>query len=125
MTVSKAKSAKITGSGFRAIAWVLLLAFTLQSFITQVHIHGTIGGGAAAVETLGSGLSHSKNPAQNDTSDCPLCQAITHAGAFSAPSAPVLALPVSLAETAAPILLAGAIGTISPHPWHSRAPPRS
>jgi hypothetical protein len=104
----------------------VLLAFTLQSFVTQVHIHGSFGGGAAAaVEALASGLSHSKSPTQNGTGDCPFCQAIAHAGAFSTPSAPALALPNRLAETAAPILLAAAISPIRPHPWQSRAPPRS
>jgi len=125
MTVSKAKSAKATGSSFRSIAWVVLLAFTLQSFITQVHIHGAFAGGTPAIETLASGSAHSKVPVQNGTGDCPFCQAITHAGAFSASSPPALALPVSLAATAAPNLPAGTIGTISPHPWQSRAPPRS
>ena len=125
MTVSEAKSAGATGSRFRAIAWILLVAFTLQSFVTQVHIHGTFGGGAAGVETLANGLSQGKSPTRNGTGDCPFCQAITHAGAFSAPSPPALILPVSLPQTAAPIFPAGTSGAIWPPPWQSRAPPRS
>jgi hypothetical protein len=125
MTVSKPKSAKRAAPGFRAIAWVVLLAFTLQSFVTQVHIHGAFSAGAPAVEKLAGGSSHSKAPAQNSTSDCPFCQAITHAGAFAAPSAPGLILQISFAETAAPLLIAVAAAIAPPHSWHSRAPPQA
>jgi hypothetical protein len=125
MTVSKPKSGKMIARGFRAIAWVVLLAFTLQSFVTQVHIHGAFGAGAAGVETPASGLSHSKAPSQNGTSDCPFCQAITHAGAFAAPSAPGVILLVSFAEMAAPLFTAVVAAIAPPYRWHSRAPPQA
>jgi hypothetical protein len=125
MTATAARQTKNTGSRFRAIAWVVLLAFTLQSFITQTHIHGVFGGGNAAAKVLASGSPHGKAPGQNSSADCPFCQAITHAGAFAAPSAPSLILPVSLAEIGAPLLLAAIIGIAPSLPWHSRAPPRA
>ena len=115
----------MTAPGFRAIAWVVLLAFTLQSFVTQVHIHGAFSASTPAVEKLAGGSSHSKAPAQNGTSDCPFCQAITHAGAFAAPSAPGLILQISFAETAAPLLIAVVAAIAPPHPWQSRAPPQA
>lgn len=125
MTLSAATLAKSTGSRFRAVAWVVLLAFTLQSFITQTHIHGIFGGGGAAtVSTVTNGSPHSKDPSQDNARYCPFCQAITHAGAFAAPSAPSLILPISWAEMVALPVLAIAIRSIWSHPWHSRAPPQ-
>jgi Protein of unknown function (DUF2946) len=114
------------GSGFRTITWLVLLAFALQSFITQTHIHGTFSsaGDAQIVKTLASVPSHgSKAPAENNA-DCPFCQAITHAGAFFTPSTPTLILPVIWAEMVAPPVIDSAIDSFSSHPWQSRAPPR-
>ena len=110
------------GLGWRSIAWTLLVAFTLQSFITQTHIHGTSG--AAIVKTLAKAPSHNKLPAENSTADCPLCQAITHAGAFFTPTAPTFLLPVTGTDIVAAYVVAGAINNISTHHWHSRAPPQ-
>ena len=125
MRTTRARSLGIRGSGFRLIAWALLIAFTLQSFITQTHIHQTVGGAAQAaiVKTLATAPAH-KAPGQNTTTDCPFCQAITHAGTFSAPSAPTLVLPVVWAESTSPVLLVNAIRSLSLLPWQSRAPPQ-
>jgi hypothetical protein len=111
------------GLGLRSIAWVLLLAFTLQSFLTQTHIHGAPGiGGFAVVKILSRTPSPVKAP---DTgTDCPICQAITHAGAFFTPAAPSVLLSVSWVESIAPVIIVDTIETISTHPWQSRAPPR-
>jgi hypothetical protein len=110
------------GLSWRSIAWILLVAFTLQSFITQTHIHGT--GGAAIVKTFAKVPSHKKLPAENGTADCPLCQAITHAGAFFTPTAPTLLLTVTGTDIVAAFVIANAIDDISTHHWHSRAPPQ-
>jgi hypothetical protein len=107
---------------WRSIAWILLVAFTLQSFITQTHIHST--GGIAIVKTLAKAPSHNKLPAENGTTDCPLCQAITHAGAFFTPTAPTLLLSVTGTDIVAVFVVVGAIDNISTHYWHSRAPPQ-
>lgn len=126
MSRAAARTAGTTGSGFRAITWLVLLAFALQSFITQTHIHGAFGsaGDTQIVKTLTGAPSHNnKAPAENQA-DCPFCQAITHAGAFFTPSAPALILPVTLTTTFAPTFAARVIGAFSSHPWQSRAPPR-
>lgn len=124
MTVFATRTAKIAGPGYRLIAWILLFAFTLQSFITQTHLHTAIdrAGSAAIVKTLAP--SHSKTPAKDDPSDCPYCQAIVHAGTFSVLSAPVLILPSYVAVIVHPLVHAVAADTTSFRPWHSRAPPR-
>jgi hypothetical protein len=126
MRTVRAKTAETKGSGLRAITWLVLLAFALQSFITQTHIHGAFGGAGDTqiVKTLADAPSHhGKAPAENPA-DCPFCQAITHAGAFFTPSAPALILPVTWAEMLAPSVVAGIVRSFSSHPWQSRAPPR-
>jgi hypothetical protein len=127
MTDSAANRIRATGSRFRAVTWIVLLAFTLQSFVTQTHIHGVFGGtvGAAAGKTLGKSSPHSNAPARDSSRECQFCQAITHAGVFSAPAAPSLILPFTLIVTEAPSFLGAVIFVISPHPWDSRAPPQS
>jgi hypothetical protein len=108
----------------RAIAWLLLLAFSLQSFITQTHIHGTLASHSdAQIVKLLAPSHHTKTPAESPA-DCPFCQAVTHAGAFFTPSAPALMLPVAWAQTIAPSLIGEVIDRFSSHPWQSRAPPR-
>jgi hypothetical protein len=108
----------------RAISWILLAAFTLQSFITQTHIHGVpqAGGRAAIVKVFESTPAH-KAPGENTTADCPLCQAIVHSGAFFAPVAPTLVLPATWATHATPLLVIAATGIAVTHIWQSRAPP--
>ena len=121
MRISEAKTAGVRGSGFRAIAWILLLAFTLQSFITQTHIHSTFGATLAA--TVTNVPTHKNAPAENGKAECPFCQAIAHAGAFHAPLSQTLVLPVSWAAMAASFFVGETFVSVSSHLWHSRAPP--
>jgi hypothetical protein len=113
--------------GWRSVAGIiLLLAFTLQSFVTQIHMHGTLqeigGGGFANVIAKAPGRSNS--PIENGTVDCPLCQAVAQAGAFFAPAAPLVFLPAASAECAIPFVMLGALDNAVAHYWCSRAPPR-
>jgi hypothetical protein len=101
--------------------WVVLLAFALQSYVTQTHVHPS----PAPAEAV-SQMSVPAVPAGDDTTLCSLCQAIAAAGAFFSPAAVVVALPAVLAQaTAAPPAgrsLAAAAASFS---WRSRAPPQS
>lgn len=89
-------------------------------------MHGVFGGAGDAqiIKTLASGSPHNGKAPPENTADCPYCQAIIHAGAFFAPSAPALILPVTWAEILASAVVADAIGGSSSHPWQSRAPPQ-
>lgn len=107
----------------RAVTWIVLLAFALQSFVTQTHIHGFLDSAPTITKVLIEGPSHSNAPIHDDTNNCPFCQAITHAGVFATPCTPSLILPAALVEIAAPTLFTAAIAIVSPHPWQSRAPP--
>ena len=121
MKVSEAKAARIRGSGFRAIAWLLLLAFTLQSFVTQTHIHGAF---TAAATHAASTAGQTKAPADDGKAECPFCQAIMHAGAFYAPPSQILALPLSWAGIAVSFFAVETFASVSSHLWRSRAPPQ-
>jgi hypothetical protein len=113
-------------SGWRALTWILVLAFGLQSYITQTHIHGS----AASFEVPAIGKVFGKTPApaapgeRDDGSACPLCQAIVHAGAFFAPAAIALFLPVSWIEPYIHVLAPALSGSANAYHWQSRAPPR-
>lgn len=124
MRISGAKTARVRGSGFRAITWIVLLAFALQSFIMQTHIHGAFGDRIGLTATATNAPAHKNAPAENSTADCLFCQAIVHAAAFYAPSAPGPVLPTSWAKTAVAFFIVETIGRVSSHLWHSRAPPR-
>ncbi len=99
-----------------------LLAFFLQSFAVQSHIHplNTPAAVAAAVNTI---PAPAKPLDPLDLGSCRLCQELIHAGAFVAPSA--FAIPASQSAAAVAFaalpLLAGILAPA--FAWQSRAPP--
>ena len=126
MRISGAGKATIRGLGFRSIAWILVIAFSLQSLITQTHIHNVFEGqgGLAIAKTLTKGSADAKLPSRDRGTNCPFCQAIAHAGAFFTPPALSLLQPPTWAEIILVPFVADARGNFSSHPWHSRAPPQ-
>ena len=117
------------------MALLIALAFLLQSLVLQTHIHGStpLAGGvatllakAAAADELASWRTHGKRPPMNDNSShCPLCQAVQHAGSFVTPAAITLYLPwqnVSLVPRAVAL---NAKFTAASHSWRGRAPPHN
>ena len=124
MNLLRARDGLKKPTGFRSVVWILLLAFTVQSFITQVHIHSTHAGSIIEfVKAPANAPQHAKIPLQDSKSNCPFCQAVVYAGAFFAPTLDLLP-QVARVEIAPPFLVAYAIESISPHPWYSRGPPR-
>lgn len=106
--------------GWRVIvASLLLIAFTLQSYITQTHIHSVSP--AAISKTLAG--SHGKAPVDDSPMDCPFCQAVAHDGPFFLPGAPVLLLSAIWVELGAPFFSARVNAVVPAHNWQSRAPP--
>ncbi|HEX2761697.1 MAG TPA: hypothetical protein VHM27_14330 [Rhizomicrobium sp.] len=107
----------------RYVTLFALLAFLLQSFAVQSHIHplDKPASVAAAINNIPAPV---KKIDPVDLGSCRLCQEIVHAGAFVAPSA--FAVPASqnaaiIAFTALPLLA----GLLAPaFAWQSRAPPR-
>ncbi len=113
-------------SGWRYFTWILLVAFSLQSYVTQTHIHIAPQSINHATDgkLLASTPAHNNSPAEDGTNACPLCQAVANAGAFFVPAAPVLLPPVLWAKSIALPALADVVGGATAHGWHSRAPPQ-
>jgi hypothetical protein len=104
---------------------LVLFAFTLQSYVTQSHIHdGLRGSGAiATVKSDAKAPSHRKSPLDDNPLNCSICQAVAHAGAFLMPATLPL-LPALSAELATPFIALRAVGAGAMHDWQSRAPPQ-
>ena len=111
------------------ITLAVLLAFGLQSYITQTHIHLAPDAPFSSYSKLnaqsGKEQQPDKFPANGDPANCPICQEILHSGQFVTPSAAVLLLPtiaVSVIKIVAniPVVAQGAS-----HAWRSRAPPKA
>jgi hypothetical protein len=107
---------------------VLVVAFTmaLQCYLAQTHIHSLPrgAGGAFGIATEHSSAP-SKAPVDHSPMECPLCQAIVHAGAAVISATPMLDLPLAWVET---VRLTSALrpsAVVTAHEWQSRAPPRS
>lgn len=110
------------GGVWRALAGVLLVAFALQSYFLQTHIHNPAS--QTAIHTLVSASGHKGAPADSSP-ECPFCQAVTQAGALLLPPTPILLLPGLLVELTAPPAPLQAISLTRARNWHSRAPPSS
>jgi hypothetical protein len=121
-TKPKAKAQRVSASRL-AITLFALLAFTFQSFVSQVHFHATPW---IATSTFDAGKvsQPGKLPANDDQSNCPICQVVLHAGQFVTPSAVTFALP-SFALFFVAIATNTTLSTqAASHSWQSRAPPR-
>ncbi len=121
--------------GRTAFTLFLLLAFALQSFVVQTHIHFSAPGFAGGQESLvadraaHSAVSFSlagdsdKNTKDGDPERCPLCQAVLLGGYYLIPAPAQIHLPLVYAILD-PVGVIAVFAASSPsHAWHSRAPP--
>jgi len=120
---SKAKAQR-PNLGRLAITLFALFAFTFQSFVAQVHFHATPWT-ASAILDPGNISQPGKLPVNDDQSNCPICQAVLHAGQFIAPSAIAFGLPSFAIFIIANFNSAAPTTQATSHSWQSRAPPRS
>jgi hypothetical protein len=126
-------SASSRPTGWRlAVVSVAFVAFVLQSFLVQTHIHFTPADTLRLADYAAShGINpghperdgHDKYPANEDPANCPICQEILHSGQFVTPAAQVYLPPtvavstIAVVDVALPVLLALS------HSWRGRAPP--
>ena len=109
---------------WRSLTWILLLAFTLQSYITQTHIHPVAHPAANASIVKNASQAPAPAPADRDALNCPFCQAIATAGAFFTPAAPLLILPTLWVRVTPPPVSLVLLHPAFARGWNSRAPPR-
>jgi hypothetical protein len=97
-----------------AVTLFALLAFTLQSYAMQVHLHGT---------SIAASQQPGKTQKTGDTAHCPICQEILHFGHYVTPSASAWS-PALTAISFAIITSEVYLTALAPsHSWNSRAPP--
>ena len=113
----------------------MAVAFVLQSYVTQTHIHFT----AAIEQALAADVSQSvstgarhvstwfgdrdRQPAKEDPARCPICQEILYAGYYVAPTAAVFLPPNLAVSTIAIVEGERAFVSAYSHNWQGRAPP--
>jgi hypothetical protein len=109
-----------TKNRWRFAIWLILAAFTLQSYVVQTHIHDT---GSAAISRAFTHAGHGKSPVDNSPLDCPFCQAAL-SGALALPAVPLVFLSTAGIFLAALDHPATASYDTAAHIWRSRAPPQ-
>lgn len=132
MTRSHNASSKAVRGAHRAsatrllVSFVVLLAFSLQSYATQTHIHlahlSNVGAGNAA-PAVGAKQQPDKFPPGEDPANCPICQEILHCGQFVTPAAALLLLPSLAVSIVRIVAEASVVAQSASHAWRSRAPP--
>ena len=109
-----------------AVTLVALLAFVLQTFVVQTHIHGVAQVAAAPLgveQSAGHGTQPDKFPPGDDPANCPICQELLHAGSFVTPTAAALLVSTVATTIAIVFVELAAVTQTYPHGWSSRGPP--
>jgi hypothetical protein len=132
----KNQSALVARPSFprQLVLFVSLIAFLLQGYVTQTHMHG-LGFRAesgvagfliklASGDEAGPGTGKSHDPSKSDPARCLYCQAMGNAGAFVTPTALALLLPVENASIIRLHYLLHSSFETASHDWRGRAPPR-
>ncbi len=105
-----------------ALTWAVLIAFALQSYVTQTHVHWETV--APAASSAGSAIQ-SPQPGDSEATACPLCQAVAAAGAFVGAAPIAVSWPVVRAAVAVPPpIVVGLAVRAAGFSWQSRAPPQ-
>jgi hypothetical protein len=119
---------------------LMLVAFALQSYVTQTHIHfaghvvtggftfpGESSGGQSD-KALGAAQDqgdHDKYPPGDDPANCPICQEIMYSGHYVAPGAIAVLLPTIAVPTFTRVDVALSFISRVSHIWQVRGPPRA
>jgi hypothetical protein len=100
----------------------LVLAFALQAYFVQTHLHPAQFTPAKAVtQSDGGGQQLPADPL--DPATCKLCREIVHSGAAITPMAPALTLLLDWIATAIPVAQLPAAALAPETGWQSRGPP--
>ena len=117
------RAARPRGALRRALTMFALVAFALQGYLIQTHIHGLSAFAVAASGQHTVSASSPKAPTDGDDLSCPLCQDSVRAGNYLVPAA-VSALPPTLAVNAILFNAAALVASKAiSHIWQSRGPP--
>src|SRR6185437_15335038 len=109
-----------TNKKWRFAIWLILAAFTLQSYVVQTHFHDV---SLVAIGKAFTSTSHGKSPVDNSPLDCPFCQAAM-SGVFALFVTPLVFLFATGRLFAALDHPAAASYDTIAHIWRSRGPPQ-
>lgn len=107
------------------------LAFGLQGYLIQTHIHHA--GEAPGIDqeltgkVFGAGNAQKQGPIKapaDDPSNCPLCQQSQLHGAYVTPTVVALLAPTLAVSTIQLAILVTVRARAITHSWQGRAPPR-
>lgn len=117
----------------RFVMLVTLLAFSVQTYLTQTHIHMasenrsalTLETVAAVTKALTAAPAPPKDkyPPNEDPANCPLCQELIHSGQFVTPAAAAILLPSLSISVIELVARAPTLTRAITHIWRGRAPP--
>jgi len=111
--------------GRRVLVCVVLAAFVAQGIVTQSHAHwGGLGQNllASSLQVAGGAADPKQTPVKRGDANCPICHAVSIAGAFFAAASPILRLP-SLSTIVLPRVERSVVVARFAAAWRSRAPP--
>lgn len=117
----------------RAAVALTLVAFSLQSFMTQTHIHfapaleralaASNSALPGAHDAIASKKNHDRYPANQDPANCPICQEMLYAGHYVTPAAIAALAPAWAISIIATVELVPLFVSARSHSWRGRAPP--
>lgn len=111
-------------AGRLAIVAFMFLAFLLQGYATQTHIHIEKSAVSSTQLKSGGAPAHDNYPGNDDPANCPICQQIMQAGQFVAPA---WLMPLLVLMTVSIIAIVEVVrpryDAVS-HNWRSRGPPQ-
>jgi hypothetical protein len=121
---SRARAKSFRRNGSPVLRVFVLIAFCLQSFVIQTHVHNLPQSTAATSQQAYVSAPHD-GKAPLDADKCMFCQEYTHSGAYVMPALAAALPPMTavgvIALAATPFLAAKPTS----HIWIGRAPPRA
>lgn len=135
MTLSVSRL-RCVSSWRQVLPMLMFVAFALQSYVTQTHIHvagyvatGGIGfvdedQGPMTGNVAAKSGEHDRHSPADDPANCPICQEMLYAGHYVIPVAVAILLPFVAVSTVT-IVEAIPLRIFAPsHNWQGRAPPQ-
>ena len=101
----------------------VLVAFAVQGFAVQTHIHGDPLSALARI-THFSGPPQPVTQDPYDPANCPLCQEMSYAGFYVTPAAASFIVILNAVAFTPAFALSPHAASERQHSWQSRAPPR-
>jgi hypothetical protein len=105
------------------LAGFMALAFFFQGYATQTHIHKQTDGATSIVSKVDGSSRPSKVPDNDDPANCPICQQISHAGQYVAPTWLLSFLILAAVSTIEIVNFSIPRFDAVSHSWRGRGPP--